>query len=459
MTSKSHSPKSDKLDRHSTELEGRSRELELRTIEGDAHFHRLGWKRLTVVLIVEAIALGCLSLPAAFATLGMFAGVFLTITIGLLAIYTSYIIGQVKIKMPEISHYADIGRAMGAKLGFPQAGYEIVGAMFCMQLIFLTGSHCLTGTIALLNITDNAACSLVFGGISAIILLVLAIPPSFAEVAILGYIDFASIVTAVGITLITTGIYSSNMPINWSVWPKEGTGFADAFIAITNIVFAYSFAICQFSFMDEMHTLNDYVKSIWTLGILEIVIYTLTGAVVYSFVGQDVASPALLSNGGLIAKISFGVALPVIYISGSIGTTVAARYIHGRIFKHSVARYVNTTKGWVTWLATVSGLTVIGWVIAESIPFFPALLSVISALFISGFSFYFPGLMWFFFLQEGPWHRKENILMALGSSFSVLFGFIVLVGGLHSSIYDIVSEPRFHQALCIKAHTKADPTA
>ena len=37
--------------------------------DGDAHFHRLGWKRLAVVTIVEAIALGALSLPQAYACL------------------------------------------------------------------------------------------------------------------------------------------------------------------------------------------------------------------------------------------------------------------------------------------------------------------------------------------------------------------------------------------------------
>lgn len=63
--------------------------------QGNAHFKRLGWKRLTVVLIVEAIALGSLSMPSAFATLGMVAGTILTILLGFIAIYTSYIVGQV----------------------------------------------------------------------------------------------------------------------------------------------------------------------------------------------------------------------------------------------------------------------------------------------------------------------------------------------------------------------------
>ncbi|KAK2684561.1 hypothetical protein QWA68_016551 [Fusarium oxysporum] len=56
-----------------------------KTIQGTAHFHRLGWKRLTVVLIVQAIALGSLSLPGALATLGMVAGVISCVGIGLIA--------------------------------------------------------------------------------------------------------------------------------------------------------------------------------------------------------------------------------------------------------------------------------------------------------------------------------------------------------------------------------------
>ena len=86
----------------STELEGQSQILQQKTTKGIAHFHRLGWKRLTIVLIVEAIALDCLSLPAAFVILGMFAGVILTVIIGFIAICTSYIIGQVEIKIYHI---------------------------------------------------------------------------------------------------------------------------------------------------------------------------------------------------------------------------------------------------------------------------------------------------------------------------------------------------------------------
>jgi len=75
--------------------------------KGHEKFKRLSWQRLTVCLIVEAIALGALSLPRAFAELGMVLGVILTVLLGLLAMYTSFVIGQVKLKYDHVKDYAD----------------------------------------------------------------------------------------------------------------------------------------------------------------------------------------------------------------------------------------------------------------------------------------------------------------------------------------------------------------
>jgi hypothetical protein len=231
------------------------------------------------------------------------------------------------------------------------------------------------------------------------------------------------------------------MPAQWSAWPKEGTTFADAWVALTNIVFAYSFAVCQFSFMDEMHTPTDYVKSIWALGIIEIVIYTLTGALIYAFVGADVRSPALLSAGTTLSKVAFGIALPVIFISGSINTTVVARYIHGRVFKNSVIRYVNTPMGWATWLGLVALVTVIAWVVAEAIPFFSDLLGIMSALFISGFTFYFPALMWFLLIKEGKWNATRwNTILSVINAAVFLLGLLILGCGTYASVKDIIDQ-------------------
>ncbi|KAI5280734.1 hypothetical protein KEM54_003533, partial [Ascosphaera aggregata] len=212
--------------------------------QAQAKYKRLGWKRLTIVMIVEAIALGTLSIPSTFASLGMVAGVITSVAIGIIAIYTSYLVGLVKLKFPHIATYPDAGKQMWGKFGF-----YLIDIMLILQLTFLLGSHCLTGTIAFTTITESNVCTIVWGVISAIVLFALAIPPSFAEVAILGYVDFASILAAVGITIIATGISAHNSPgglaaVNWGAWPKDDLSFSEAFNSVSNIIFAYSFAMC-----------------------------------------------------------------------------------------------------------------------------------------------------------------------------------------------------------------------
>ncbi|KAK4188732.1 transmembrane amino acid transporter protein-domain-containing protein [Podospora australis] len=404
--------------------------------EGEAAFHSLGWKRLTIVLIVTAVALGSLSLPHAFASLGMVGGVITSVGVGLLAMYCSYVVGQMKIKYPEIAHYTDAGYMM-----FGKWGGAVITFMFVMQLVFTTGSHVLTGAIMFNNLTDDGACTIVFAVVSGILLFLLAIPPTFSEMAILGYIDFVSILGAILITIIATAVTNGKEPgglaaVNWSAWPKEDLSLSEAVIAITNIMFAYSYALCQFSFMDEMHTPKDFDKAIWTLGSFEIVLYTLTGALIYAFVGQDVRAPALLSAGPTMAKVAFGVALPVIFISGSINTVVLARYLHQRVYKDSVIRYVNTKMGWITWIAFDAGITLFAWVIAEAIPFFSPLLALCGALFITAFTFYLPGIMWFMFIKEGRW-TPWNMLLAAINIFAIGVGVGVLGLGTYAAVEDI----------------------
>jgi amino acid permease len=410
--------------------------------EGHEKFNRLGWKRLTICLIVEAIALGSLSIPNAFAKLGMVAGVIMCVGLGLVAIYTSYVVGQVKMRYPLVNHYSD-----AVELIWGRFGKELTGVMFALFLILLVGSHALTGTIAWINIVDNyTVCALVWSVVSLIILLILALPPTFAEFAILGYVDFVSIIAAIILTIVATGVQAHNAPgglsaVNWSAYPPANTTFYEAFLATTNIIFAYSFAVCQFSFMSEMHTPKDYVKSIWALGLIEIFIYTVTGALIYAFVGQDVKSPALLSAGDTISRIAFGIALPVIFISGSINGTVVGRYIMDRAFATSELRLVSSPKGWAVWFALITTVTIIGWIIAEAIPFFNALLGLISSLFISGFTFYFPALFWFKLVKVGKWNANaKNITLSILNAIIFLIGIIVLGAGTYASVEDIITQ-------------------
>lgn len=190
-----------------------------------------------------------------------------------------------------------------------------------------------------------------------------------------------------------------------------------------------------------MHTPKDYVKSIWALGLIEIFIYTMTGALIYAFVGAGVKSPALLSAGTTVSRIAFGIALPVIFISGSINGTVVGRYIMDRAFPKSEIRFVSTARGWAVWICLITAITIIGWIIAEAIPFFNALLGLISSLFISGFTFYFPALFWFKLIKVGKWNAGwRNISLSILNSCTFLIGIAVLGCGTYASVQDIINQ-------------------
>jgi hypothetical protein len=82
--------------------------------------------------------------------------------------------------------------------------------------------------------------------------------------------------------------------------------------------------------------------------------------------------------------------------------------------------------------------SVIAFIIAEAIPFFSDLLSIISALFISGFTFYLPGLMWFILIREGGYFQGwKNSLLTIMNASCIVIGIICLGCGTYGAVQDI----------------------
>lgn len=105
--------------------------------------------------------------------------------------------------------------------------------------------------------------------------------------------------------------------------------------------------------------------------------------------------------------------------------------------------------GWEIWLALIVVLTILEFVVAEVIPFFDGLLSTISSLFVSGFTFYFPAIMWFMFVHEGSYFDKKNVLLTVINSIILSIGMIVLVARIYSIIVDMVSFSKAHSCFII----------
>ena len=191
--------------------------------------------------------------------------------------------------------------------------------------------------------------------------------------------------------------------------------------------------------------------------------YLIVALVIYCYAGTAVASPALGSTSPLIRKIAYGIATPTIMyvsyssrlekilitsislslqnrsphlspiprIAGVIYAQVASKCIYVRLFRGTDRMSQKSWSSFGVWALIVTALWVTAWVIAEAIPGFNNLLSLISALFASWFTYGISGVFWLF-LNRGRYGscRRKMVLTGVNVGCFFLGGFIVSVDTL-----------------------------
>lgn len=63
------------------------------------------------------IGLGVLGIPSALHSLGMVPGVIILLIIGTMTTWTGYMVGQFKLRHPEVYGIDEAGKIMGGKIG------------------------------------------------------------------------------------------------------------------------------------------------------------------------------------------------------------------------------------------------------------------------------------------------------------------------------------------------------
>lgn len=287
----------------------------------EVKYRTMEWWQASMIMIAETISLGILSLPSVLATVGMAPGVVLIAGLGILATYTGYVIGQFKQKYPHVHNMADAGEVLAGAWG-----REIGGAAQTIFLIFTMGSHVLTFTIALNVITGHATCTIVWGVVALVLLWIFTLPRTLRRVSyfsiackLLGclitfqdphtVIAFMSITTAVLITMIALGIRPKP---DLHIVATATASFSDAFLSVTNIIFAYAGHVAFFSFISELKDPRDFPKALYLLQTVDTTMYVVVAVVAYRYAGANVSSPALGSTGSVVRRVSYGIALPTV---------------------------------------------------------------------------------------------------------------------------------------------------
>lgn len=226
---------------------------------GEIHYKTCKWWQTGMLMIAETISLGILSLPSVLSKVGLIPGLVLLIGMGMFATYSGFVIYQFKMEYPWVKSMADAGEVMFAPLGdrAKRFGRELGGAAQVTFFVFFMASHILTWTICFDVLTDHAVCNVVWGIMALIIFWLFDLPRTLRNMSYFSIackslytllvqviyshiIAFLSIFTAVVITMIAVGVKNPGRGAKvYSLWPKEGLTFQEAFLSVTNIVFAY----------------------------------------------------------------------------------------------------------------------------------------------------------------------------------------------------------------------------
>lgn len=247
-----------------------------------------------------------------------------------------------------------------------------------------------------------------------------------------------SVLIAVIITMVAVGVQHKGIGENvYRLFPTGPIAFHQAFLSITNIVFAYAGHVAFFGFISELKDPKEFPKALIMLQVIEIALYLIVAVVVYYFGGQTVKSPALSTASPIIAKIAYGIAIPTIVIAGVIYAHVSAKYIFNRIFVNTVHKDRRTVTATVSWLSITLGLWIIAFIIAMSIPIFGDLLGIVSSLFASWFTYGISGVFWLFLNWGSITKSRRKMGASIAAWVLVVIGAIIMVVGMYSSIVSI----------------------
>ncbi|RHZ72673.1 hypothetical protein CDV55_108967 [Aspergillus turcosus] len=403
----------------------------------DVKYKVMKWWQCGLLMVAETVSLGVLSLPAAVAGLGLIPSIILLVSLGIIATYTGYVIGQFKWRYPHVTNMADAGEVL-----FGSWGREILGAAQMLFLVFVMASHLLTFVIAMNTITDHGTCSIVFGVVGMVVSFILSLPRTLAKMSWLSLVSFTSIISAVIICMIGVGIKHPGEKVMATV----DTDLVHGFSAVTNIVFAFSGHAAYFGLMAELKDPRDYPKALMLLQSVDICLYILAAIVIYVYGGAGVSSPALGSSSPMVSKVAYGIALPTIIIAGVINGHIAFKYVYLRIFAGTDRVHKRDWVAVSSWVVIALSLWILAWIIAEAIPVFSNLLSLITALFASWFTYGLSGIFWLH-LNWGRYSSSpRKMFLTVVNLFCLVFGAVLCGLGLYVSgkaIHDNPSSASF----------------
>ncbi|CAK45327.1 hypothetical protein CBS63078_5539 [Aspergillus niger] len=425
------------------------RQIEMES-ENSIKYRTCSWQKTAALLFSEYICLAIMSFPWSYSVLGLVPGLILTVVIAMIVLYTSLVIWKFCLRHPHVRDVCDIGQMI---FWDSKIVWYLTAIMFLLNNTFIQGLHCLVGAEYLNTISGHGACTIIFSLVTAIISLICSLPRTFSALSKVATLSAFTTFISVMLALIFSAIedhpagYTPEMgdPIVKAI-PVPGTTFVSGMSAFLNISYTFIGQITLPSFIAEMKEPKDFWKSVTAVTIAEIIVFSLVGSIVYAYTGnQYITSPAFGSLGNEVyKKVSFSFMIPTLVFLGVLYASVSARFIFFRLFDGTRHKGNHTVLGWAAWTGILTILWILAFIIAEVIPFFSDLESIMSSLFDSFFGFIFWGTAYLRMRREdyGPnFYKNRGIRGWLGAILNVtliLAGFFFLGPGTYASIESVI---------------------
>ncbi|KAI9371394.1 transmembrane amino acid transporter protein-domain-containing protein [Aspergillus egyptiacus] len=425
------------------------RQIELEA-ENSIKYRTCSWQKTAALLFSEYICLAIMSFPWSYSILGLVPGLILTVFIAGVVLYTSLIIWRFCLRHPHIRDVCDIGQHL---FWGSRAAWYLTAVMFLLNNTFIQGLHCLVGAEYFNTISNHGTCTIVFSLVTAIISLICSIPRTFNTLSKVA--TFSAVATFISVMLAVIFSAIEDHPAGYTpmkgepivlATPASGTTFVAGMNAFLNISYTFIGQITLPSFIAEMKEPKDFWKSVTAVTIAEIIVFSLVGSIVYAYTGnQYMESPAFGAIGNeTYKKIAFSFMIPTIIFLGVLYASVSARFLFFRIFEGTRHKGNHTIVGWASWIAILAALWTLAFIIAEVIPFFSDLLSIMSSLFDSFFGFIFWGVAYLRMRYDdhGPgFYKNRGMRGWIGAGINVgliFIGLYFLGPGTYASIESVI---------------------
>ncbi|KIY01106.1 uncharacterized protein Z520_02658 [Fonsecaea multimorphosa CBS 102226] len=406
---------------------------------GTTPFRALGLVRTVVVLIKLCFATGVLSIPAALGVVGYGPGLVLLTLWSALSMYYSYVMYQFRMRYRGVHNVVDGAMLMGGPIA-----REVTSFLFLLTWVLATGSSFIGLSQGLKVLANGKGCSIVWTLVAAIATGLLSSIRTLGKLAILTWIGFASIFTAVFIVVIGVTVVDRPAgapptgPYDLGVVAVGHPGFVAGLVAALNLFSGFCSMSTFMPVIAEMKVPKRFPKALFVSQGLLVACYMSFGMVVYMYCGQYIASPSLASAGGTLEKVAYGVSIPGFMMTSTLWVHVAAKFLLVRILRNSEHLQGNTFKHWVTWLSSTIGLTVLSFLLAEAIPFFNYILGFIASTCCSPTGLIIPASMGLYMHQGRYFSSKKTMVICMLHCIIVVGGLFMTVAGTYTTIQSIV---------------------